>query len=204
MEKVLINSIDNFELIQAITEVFIKDFSLLSSHHNEISIAHKIASYLEQMGPYIADIESDRALCNKNKTISIHPRFKIDNEIVQKKRNIRPDIILHNKFNPSNIKTWIEIKLKKEFSYIFPYSDEKVLYDISKSYYVTKELDYFESLSIVINVDSKIIETYKFHSLSDLLLIQVIKLNDKYEPVLLQSSLAKYDPIIYVPFSTKD
>ncbi len=168
MQK-LINLKEISELIlKKSFEMLLKnDYELLENNAHEVTISSSLAQYINvfmidvsliENGNLNVDIEYNRMLDTKDhetqgqisKAIYItsfdNKRQDLHEEI---RRNVRPDIIIHQRKTNTNNILWLELKLNVD--------ELECRFDMQKAWYAISQLQYKLGVSILVDITAQII-----------------------------------------------
>lgn len=143
------------------------DYMLLGNNVHEVAISSKLAQYINSFmsidpsmenGKLNVDIEYNRMPDINNhemqgqisKAIYIMS-FDVKRQDLHKeiRRNVRPDIIIHQRKTNANNILWLELKLNVD--------ERECRFDMQKAWYAILQLQYKLGLSILVNIKKQII-----------------------------------------------
>ena len=164
---------DNYDMLahcvaQAVVKLFQNDAYLLEIKVHEIAINHRIAIYLERYFQLLdpetkrnilsVDLEYNRVvpsnpLAEKGMhTVLTFEYCDPDDRIIYLEKDVRPDIIVHERGNGHHNILWIETKLG---------SDSEVCQDDSeKVFYACTQLGFEVGIALLINYPGKLLTIY--------------------------------------------
>lgn len=158
-----------YELIlkKSFEKLLENDYILLENDTHEVTISSILARYINvfmsnvssiENGNLNVDIEYNRMLDTKDheaeeqisKAIYI-TNFDAERKDLHKeiRRNVRPDIIIHQRKTNINNILWLELKLNVD--------ESECRFDMQKAWYAISQLKYKLGLSILVNMKTQII-----------------------------------------------
>ena len=152
------------QIATAVLNVFQHDASLLQMGAHEIAINHRIAVYLEKSlcaksvideKNLSVDLEYNRRITDDMKTDNTQISVTYENclgQLYQKLKNVRPDIIIHERTSNLNNILWLEIKLGTD--------PELCADDIRKAFYAYTQLDFRASCASLIDNVNKLLRLW--------------------------------------------
>jgi len=200
-------------IAQAIQKLFQNDSELFEMNVHEVAINHRIAIYLEELlipkdfeaskAIRSVDLEynrviSDNILYSDNRKTKLTFEYHtLEGEIFLQERDVRPDIVVHQRCNSSHNILWMEVKTGSDI--------EMCRNDREKIYYACVQLGFETGVALLVDYSNKMLTifmvsckdrsaTYEFNLSDDILLLKVEeKYGDKPEPRYFRGFLIQTD-----------
>lgn len=169
MKNIEFNNLkEKYELLlkRSFEKLLVNDYILLENNTHEVTISSLLARYINtfmgnvpsiENGNLNVDIEYNRMLDIKDyetkeqisKAIYI-TSFESERQDLHKeiRRNVRPDIIIHQRKTNNNI-LWLELKLNVD--------ESECGFDMQKAWYAISQLQYKLGVSILVDTNTQII-----------------------------------------------
>lgn len=156
------------QIAQAVMKIFQNDMCLLEESVHETTINHRLAIYLERYfklsDPITkrrilsVDLEYNRLsnsgdyITSDNHTKLLFEYKTVDGEVLHDLKNVRPDIVVHERGTNNHNVLWLETKIGSDI--------ELCTEDRAKVYYACSQLGFDLGVSLLIDYPSKRVVIY--------------------------------------------